>query len=78
MRTLKTYVSQTGQSGKTAECALYIRDASGLITRMGERISGARDAIQYAHEELLSGWPERRVFWADETGPSIGAAPIAF
>ena len=57
---------------------MYARDASGLITRMGERISGARDAIQYAHEERLVGWPERRVFWVDETGPSIGAAPIAF
>ena len=78
MRTLKAYVQQAGQAGKAAECALYTRDESGLITRLDLRINGTRDAAQYAHEERLSGHPERRIFWVDETGPSIGAAPIAF
>ena len=78
MRSLANYIRLAGQSGKGAECAIYARDASGIITRLDLRISGARDATQYAHEERLAGWPERRVFWADDTGPSIGAAPIAF
>ena len=57
---------------------MYTRDAAGIIARLDLRIDGTRNAIQYAHEERLSGWPERRVFWTDETGPSIGAAPILF
>ena len=78
MRTLTDYIRQAGQAGKSAECAIYTRDASGIITRMGARLNGNHDAIQYAHEERLMGWPERRVFWTDETGPSIGAAPLSF
>jgi hypothetical protein len=78
MRNLKTYIEQSGQNGKNAECAIYTRDASGVIERTGHRINGNQDANQYQHEERLQGWPERRVFWVDATGPSIGAAPIAF
>lgn len=78
MRSLTDYVRLAGQSGKGAECAIYTRDASGIITRLDLRINGNRNATQYAHEERLMGWPERRVFWVDETGPSIGAAPLSF
>jgi hypothetical protein len=75
---LKTYIEQTGQAGKGAECAMYQRDASGIIARTGHRINGNHNATQYLYEEKLISWPEKRVFWVDATGPTIGAAPVAF
>ena len=77
-RNLKTYIFQAGQTGKSAECVIYTRDASGVIERTGHRINGNHGATHHQHEETLTGWPERRVFWADATGPSIGAAPLKF
>ena len=56
----------------------YLRTAHGAIQRLSDRIYEAwSDSLEpYIHTENLVGWPEPRVFWAKETGPSLGVAPL--
>jgi hypothetical protein len=57
---------------------LYIRTREGAVRRRSTHpVFWCHESlIPYRHEELLSGWPEPRVFWARQTGPSIGIAPV--
>ena len=56
----------------------YVRTAEGYIERISYAIFNSSDEHPplYIHEQPVSGWPESRVFWAHETGPSVGIAPI--
>ena len=57
----------------------YIRTADGAIQRLSDRIyDSCDDSLEpYVHTQNLVGWPEPRVFWAKETGPSLGIAPLS-
>ncbi|HVW64378.1 MAG TPA: hypothetical protein VHB01_05125 [Nitrosospira sp.] len=57
---------------------LYMRTGEGIIQRRSNHpvFWCYESLIPYRHEELLSGWPEARVFWAKPAGPSIGIAPL--
>ena len=69
----------------------YIRTAEGYIERISYAIyncyncsDGSLDPSNcsdyflapYAHEEPLVGWPESKVYWAKNDGPSVGIAPV--
>ena len=56
----------------------YIRTADGAIQRLSDRIyDSCGDSLDpYVYKQNLTGWPESRVFWAKETGPSLGVAPL--
>lgn len=56
----------------------YIRTADGAIQRISDGIYVASDDSlePYVYKQTLVGWPESRVFWAKETGPSLGIAPL--
>ena len=56
----------------------YVRTAEGYIERISYAIFNSSDEHPplYIHEQPVSGWPESKVFWAHETGPSVGIAPI--
>ena len=56
----------------------YIRTADGAIQRLSDRIyDSCGDSLEpYVYKQNLNGWPESRVFWAKETGPSLGVAPL--
>ena len=56
----------------------YIRTADGAIQRLSDRIyDSCGDSLEpYVYTQNLVGWPESRVFWAKETGPSLGVAPL--
>ena len=56
----------------------YIRTADGAIQRLSDRIyDSCGDSLEpYVYKQNLTGWPESRVFWAKETGPSLGVAPL--
>ena len=56
----------------------YLRTADSAIQRPSDRIYEAwSDSLEpYVHTQNLVGWPEPRVFWAKETGPSLGIAPL--
>jgi hypothetical protein len=56
----------------------YIRTAEGHIERISFAIYNAPDDVlePYVYEERLVGWPESKVFWAKESGASIGVAPM--
>lgn len=56
----------------------YIRTANGQIERISYAIYNSPDDIvePYVYEEFLVGWPEAKVYWANETGPSTGIAPV--
>ena len=58
----------------------YIRTVEGYIERLSYAVFNSSDDSldPYVHEELLVGWPESKVFWAKESGPSIGIAPPFF
>lgn len=57
----------------------YIRTAEGKIERVPHAIYNSPDdgLDPYVYEESLVGWPESKVFWAKESGPCIGVAPIS-
>jgi hypothetical protein len=57
--------------------AIYRRDSSGILTRTGqtEHYDDTDRAAYYPHAEALMGWPERRVYWRDASGQSVGIAP---
>jgi hypothetical protein len=56
----------------------YIRAADGAIQRISDGIYvGSSEFLEpYVYKQTLVGWPEPRVFWAKETGPSLGIAPL--
>ena len=56
----------------------YVRTAEGYLERISYAIfSSPDDSLDpYLHEESLVGWPESRVFWAKDVGPSVGIAPL--
>ena len=56
----------------------YIRTADGVIQRISDGIYEASgDSLEpYVYKQNLDGWPEPRVYWAKETGPSLGIAPL--
>ncbi|SCX77147.1 hypothetical protein SAMN05216308_10193 [Nitrosospira sp. Nsp13] len=58
---------------------VYLRAADGTIERMPAAIYNAEADSKgpYLYEEALVGWPEPRVYWAKETGPSTGIAPLS-
>lgn len=57
----------------------YVRTAEGYIARISEaRYTSPYDFLDpYVYEEPLVGWPESKVFWAKEIGPSVGVAPLS-
>lgn len=60
------------------EYALYYRSDSGDLTRDGYIIDDETRIVDRGEwaEEQLTGWPERRVYWNNATGPAVGYAPI--
>jgi hypothetical protein len=56
----------------------YVRTAEGHIERIPYAVynSPFDSFFPYLHEQSLMGWPESQVFWAKETGPSVGMAPM--
>jgi hypothetical protein len=54
----------------------YLRSTKGKIERFADSIYDSSDDSRgpYVHEDALVGWPERYVFWAKATGPSVGIA----
>ena len=58
--------------------AIYTRTKEGVIERVSYAVSIYRKGSKtsYIHEELLSGFPEPVVFWASNTGASVGIAPM--
>jgi hypothetical protein len=58
--------------------AIYVRTEDGSVRRHHETahyLPGFLDH-PYVHEEQLVGWPESTVYWAEETGPTMGLAPV--
>ncbi|MBA4141732.1 MAG: hypothetical protein H0X43_01750 [Nitrosospira sp.] len=60
------------------EYILYMRSETGTIERKSYYpiFWCYESLVPYPHEEPLIGWPESKVFWASQTGPSIGIAPV--
>jgi hypothetical protein len=55
----------------------YVRTAQGYIERKDYAIFNCYESLGlYIHEEALVGWPEPKVFWDHQTGPSVGLAPL--
>jgi hypothetical protein len=67
----------TGAS-KMSKYVTYIRTEEGNIERKPEAIVSHSDTSldPYFHEEQLVGWPESKVYWASDVGPSVGLAPL--
>jgi len=55
----------------------YIRNVDGSIIRIETGIyqSSSDELYPYQFEEQLTGWPEPKVYWAKQFGPSAGIAP---
>ncbi|MEO5655747.1 MAG: hypothetical protein ABIR00_07180 [Nitrosospira sp.] len=58
----------------------YVRTKEGYIERKSYAVFNASDncLAPYVHEESLIGWPESKVYWASQAGPSVGLAPLNF
>lgn len=58
----------------------YVRTKEGHIERKSYAIFNASESCvaPYVHEESLVGWPESKVYWASQAGPSVGLAPLNF
>jgi hypothetical protein len=55
----------------------YIRFADGTFRRISDGVFNSPHApYPYMHEAPLLGWPEPKVFWARESGASMGIAPV--
>jgi hypothetical protein len=63
--------------------AVYERFGGGNLVRMPAlykptaALSREQRESQFPHAERLLGWPERVVYWAHETGASMGVAPMS-
>jgi hypothetical protein len=60
-----------------AKCITYVRDTEGKIERKPNVITNCPDDSMdpYFFEEMLVGFPESKVYWANSVGPSVGIAP---
>lgn len=60
------------------KCVTYIRDTDGKIERKPNLTTDCADDSMdpYFFEDQLVGFPETKVYWASEVGPSVGLAPI--
>jgi hypothetical protein len=58
--------------------AIYTRTKDGVIERVSYAVSIYHKGSEtsYIYKELLSGFPEPVVFWASNTGASVGIAPM--
>jgi hypothetical protein len=56
----------------------YVRTPEGYVERKSYAVFNSSDISlsPYVHEEPLVGWPESKVYWASEAGPSVGLAPL--
>jgi hypothetical protein len=54
----------------------YLRTADGTIRRVADAFFDSPDDRlgPFLHEEPLTGWPEPKVVWAKESGPTVGFA----
>jgi hypothetical protein len=57
----------------------YLRTLDGSIERQPDAIvMRSEDSMNpYTHEEALVGWPEPKIYWANDRGPSVGLAPLS-
>jgi len=57
----------------------YLRTPDGNIERQPDAIiTHSDDSLDpYMYEENLVGWPEPKVYWANDRGPSVGLAPLS-
>ena len=55
---------------------IYTRDDSGQITRT-HQTAAIDDVSQYTEKEVLRGWPEAIVFWANHVGISPASKAAA-
>jgi hypothetical protein len=57
----------------------YLRTLDGNIERKPDAVvMHSDDSLKpYMHEETLVGWPESKVYWANDRGPSVGLAPLS-
>jgi hypothetical protein len=61
-----------------ASYILYIRTKYGFISRCAHIALHGYDSIDpYIHEQLLTDWPETKVFWERKDGYSTGLAPVS-
>lgn len=65
-------------SKMATKCITYVRTKEGDIERKpGLVVSCSEDSMDpYYFEAKLTGFPESKVYWASEIGPSVGIAPI--
>jgi hypothetical protein len=56
----------------------YLRTLEGNIERLPNAITTQLgNSLQpYNYEETLVGWPESKVYWANDRGPAVGLAPL--
>ena len=56
----------------------YLRTLEGNIERLPHAITTQLgNSLQpYNYEETLVGWPESKVYWANDRGPAVGLAPL--
>ena len=56
----------------------YLRTREGSIERLPNAITTQLDNSlhPYDYEEALVGWPESKVYWANDRGPAVGLAPM--
>ena len=56
----------------------YVRTPEGYVERKSYAVFNSSDISlsPYVYEEPLVGWPESKVYWASEAGPSVGLAPL--
>ncbi|SEO43885.1 hypothetical protein [Nitrosovibrio sp. Nv6] len=60
-----------------AHYVIYTRTGAGYVKRVRDFSSHYPHQLlhRYFHKELLVGFPEHIVFWANREGPSMGVAP---
>ena len=55
----------------------YLRTVDGNIERLHNAITTQGNSLHpYHYEETLVGWPESKVYWANDRGPAVGLAPM--
>lgn len=55
----------------------YLRTFEGNIERLPNAITQLGNSLHpYQYEETLVGWPESKVYWANDRGPAVGLAPL--
>lgn len=61
----------------TIKCITYVRTTEGNIERKpGVVVNCSEDSMDPSmYEDKLSGFPESKVYWANQVGPSVGIAP---